>query len=75
LESHRATRQQGEVSNPHHRRLNASAKPPKVACARLAVFLSSGAWRQRGQALKNSPGIRASLRGATVLDQWQAGQE
>lgn len=54
--------------------MNASAKPPKVACARLAVFLSSGAWQQRGQALKNSPGERASLRGATVLDQWQAGQ-
>jgi hypothetical protein len=54
--------------------LSASAKPPIVDWARLAVFLSSGAWWQRGQALKNSPGIKASLCGATVFDQLQAGQ-
>ena len=58
----------------HHKRLSAPTKPPNVASPSVAVFLSSGEWRQRGQALKNSPGISASLRGATVFDQWQAGQ-
>jgi len=63
------------IFKDYHRRLKTSARLPSVVSPIVAVFLSSGAWRQRGQALKNSPGIRASLRGATVLDQWQAGQE
>jgi hypothetical protein len=57
-----------------HIRLMESAKCPKAACAAFASFISSGAWPHAGQASKKSPGIRASLRGETVLDQPQLGQ-
>ncbi len=61
---------------PAHRsaRLTCCASCASAARAAWAGRLSSGAFPHAGQALKCSPGISASPRGATVLDQWQAGQ-
>ena len=46
----------------------------KTASSVLAGWLVNGECPQVGQALKCSPGISTSLRGATVLDQLQTGQ-
>ena len=54
-------------------RARRSSKPP-AAPKTEALRVSRSPCPHLGQEVKKSPGIKASLRGATVLDQWQEGQ-